>query len=83
MQRYGAQEQFKKATQSAKSMPDVVILQKLQTAADQEREQSRIESEKQWGQPVKYGTTMIQVIPFCMYLSTVLLLYGYLIFLNC
>lgn len=60
MQRYGAQEQFKKATQSTKSMPDVVIRKKLQTASEQERQQSRIETEKQWGQPVKYGTTMIQ-----------------------
>lgn len=62
MQRYGAQEQFKKATQSTKSMPDIVILRKLQTAAEQEKGQSRIESEKQWGQSVKYGTTMIQVM---------------------
>ena len=29
MQRYSAQEQFKKATQTTRSMPDVVILQKL------------------------------------------------------
>ena len=29
MQRYSAQEQFKKATQSTKTMPDIVILQKL------------------------------------------------------
>ena len=61
MQRYAAQEQFKKATQGVKSMPEVVILRKLQTAAEQEKEQSCIETDKQYGQPVKYGTTMIQV----------------------
>ena len=61
MQRYAAQEQFKKATQSPKSMPDVVIQNKLKTAARQEQEQSRQETEKQWGEPVKYGTTIVQV----------------------
>ena len=30
MHRYSAQEQFRKATATARSMPDVVILQKLQ-----------------------------------------------------
>jgi hypothetical protein len=62
MQRYGAQEQFKKATHSPKTMPDVVILGKLQNAAEQEKEQSLIESEKLQGQTVKYGTTMIQLL---------------------
>ena len=113
MQRYSAQEQFRKATQTTKSMPDVVILQKLQvigythihythtmhithtctythphthtpthththtpththththihththqTAAEQEKKQSQLESEKLWGAPVQYGTTMVQV----------------------
>ncbi len=61
MHRYSAQEQFQKATQTSKSMPDVVILQKLQTAAEQEKKQSLIEIDKQWGTRVQYGTTMVQV----------------------
>ena len=62
MQRYAAQEQHRKATQSVKSVPDVVILSKLQAAAEQEREQSKVETEKQCGMAVKYGTTIVQVI---------------------
>lgn len=61
MQRYSAREQFQKATQTTKSMPDVVILRKLQIAAEQEKKQSEIETEKQWGSRVQYGTTMVQV----------------------
>ena len=61
MQRYAAQEQHRKATQSAKTVPDIVILHKLQAAAEQEREQSKVETEKQWGVPVRYGTTIVQV----------------------
>ena len=61
MHRYSAQDQFKKATQTTKSMPEVVILQKLQIAAEQEKKQSQIETEKLWGTRVQYGTTMIQV----------------------
>ncbi len=33
----------------------------FQTAAEQEKKQSQIETEKQWGAPVQYGTTKIQV----------------------
>ncbi len=61
MHRYSAQEQFQKATQTTKSMPDVVILRKLQIAAEQEKKQSELETEKQWGSRVQYRTTMVQV----------------------
>ena len=33
----------------------------LQLAADQEKNTSKTETEKLWGTPVQYGTTMIQV----------------------
>lgn len=62
MQRYSAQEQFQKATQTTKSMPDVVILQKLQTAAEQEKKTSQLETEKMWGTRVEYGNTMVQLL---------------------
>ena len=32
-----------------------------QTAAEQEKKQSEMETEKMWGTQVKYGTTMVQV----------------------
>ncbi|XP_064398624.1 inositol 1,4,5-trisphosphate receptor type 2-like isoform X2 [Halichondria panicea] len=64
MQRYSAQEQYRKATSSTstKSMPEIVIQQKLKLAADQEKNTSKTETEKLWGTPVQYGTTMIQLL---------------------
>ncbi|CAI8026854.1 Inositol 1,4,5-trisphosphate receptor type 3 [Geodia barretti] len=62
MHRYSAQEQFRKATATARSMPDVVILQKLQAAADQERSRSDEETTKQMGTPVLYHNTVIQLV---------------------
>jgi inositol 1,4,5-triphosphate receptor type 1 len=62
MHRYSAQEQFRKATATARSMPDVVILQKLQAAADQERSRSEEEMTKQMGTPVLYHNTVIQLV---------------------
>ena len=32
-----------------------------QIAAEQEKKQSEMETEKMWGTPVQYGTTMVQV----------------------
>ena len=32
-----------------------------QTAAEQEKKQSEMETEKMWGTQVQYGTTMVQV----------------------
>ncbi len=67
-QRYAAQEQLKKATQNIKSVPDVVIKTQLQTAAKQEKEQSRIETDKQQGKPVKYGTSIVQVSGYVLWM---------------
>ena len=39
----------------------MLLVSSNQTAAEQEKKQSEMETEKMWGTQVKYGTTMVQV----------------------
>lgn len=55
MLRYAAQEQYAKAKANSSTLPDVVLLKKMQHTAELECKQNAQEIERMAGQVVAYG----------------------------
>lgn len=55
MHRYNAQRQWKKAKASSNTLHDIVLLKKLQHAAEAERKQNEQEDSRALGQVIQYG----------------------------